>query len=207
MVFRSSSVRAPGLREEGGGGPGDGDGSHGSALDIGDGGGDVDRHARTAENPRSVEKMRLLGRRLRRGIAILVSISRGYRVSVRFYSSMRSKIIAASFGGRNAPARLCGGAETRNRGIEASRCGTEKCRAPLDPPSGMIKSDFGFTAFDHAHAVVLPPCSGRSAGPFLGARVASRTRRRTQLPAPRVHRIDTRSRIGRTLCWTRMTRG
>jgi hypothetical protein len=71
-VLRSSSVRAPELSGAGGAG----EGSRGSALDIGGGGGDVDRHASTAESARIADRMRLLGRRVRRGIALSVSISR-----------------------------------------------------------------------------------------------------------------------------------
>jgi hypothetical protein len=68
VVLRSSSARAPELSGAGGAG----EGSRGSALDIG-GGGDVDRHARTAESPRIADRMRLLGRTLR--IALSVSIN------------------------------------------------------------------------------------------------------------------------------------
>ncbi|MGD0679966.1 MAG: hypothetical protein ABSC94_31670 [Polyangiaceae bacterium] len=71
MVFRSSSVRASELREEGGDVAKDG--NRGSALDVGDGGGD--RHATTAENPSSAEKMSLLERTLRLGIAPSVGMA------------------------------------------------------------------------------------------------------------------------------------
>jgi hypothetical protein len=84
MVFRSSSVRAPELSAGGGGGVEDGSG--GSALDGGGGGSGVGRHATTAEKPNRADRMRLLERTLRRGIALSVSISRVYRVSIGFYS-------------------------------------------------------------------------------------------------------------------------
>ncbi len=88
IVFRSSSVRVPELREV----RADGGGIGGSALDVGDGGGDVDRHARTAESPKSAARIGLLGWALRHGFALSVSISRAYRVPVRFYSSNRRTI-------------------------------------------------------------------------------------------------------------------
>src|SRR5580658_8777226 len=82
IVFRSSSVRAPELSEAGVGGAGEG--SCDSAVGLGDGGGDVDRHARTAENPKSAEKVRLLERTLRPGIVPSVSMRRIHRVSGEF---------------------------------------------------------------------------------------------------------------------------
>jgi hypothetical protein len=85
MVFRSSSVREPEPGEEGDGGSG----GRGSALDAGGGGADVDRHARTAESARRADRMRLVGRTSRRGIALSFRISRVYRARVRFYSSTR----------------------------------------------------------------------------------------------------------------------
>src|ERR1700690_855227 len=42
-----------------------------------------------------------------------------------------------------------------------------KMLSPLGRGSGVIKSGFGFTALRAAHAVVLPPCSGRVGGPLL----------------------------------------
>src|ERR1700690_2298421 len=82
-----------------------------------------------------------------------------------------------------------------------------KMLSPLDRGSGVIKSGFGFTALRAAHAVVLPPCSGRVGGPLLAQRVASRTRRRTTTtgsPSPPYRHEEPQ---GRTPCWTRMTCG
>src|SRR3974390_2562068 len=62
IVLRSSSVRPPGPRGAGG----TGEGTRGAALDVGGGGGDVDRHAKAAESPKSPDRMRPLVRTLRR---------------------------------------------------------------------------------------------------------------------------------------------
>src|SRR5580658_8378921 len=64
--------------------------------------------------------------------------------------------------------------------------GRKNVDPPLDGRSGVIISVFRFTVFAPVHAAVLPPCRAGSAGPFLGARVAPRTRRRITTLAPRV---------------------